>query len=198
MSVRKPNRPRQRQDEEPVAAAPVFAEAVRNLDESPLAWLARRKDKDGQPMISDIEFTAGERLRADFHFAQMTPRITANWTQLLSECGARRGSPDHGAELNDRVVAAQERVRRALKAAGPEMAGVLIDVCCYLRGLEAVEQSHRLPRRSGKYILRIALRQLARHYGILCDTGPRAGQSRAVNHWGAEGYRPKVDGDAGE
>ena len=37
-----------------------------NLDESPLAWLVRRKDKDGKPMLSEAEVNAGERLRADF------------------------------------------------------------------------------------------------------------------------------------
>ena len=34
-----------------------------NLDESPLAWLARRKDKDGRPMLSDAE-VAGRRKAA--------------------------------------------------------------------------------------------------------------------------------------
>ena len=62
----------------------VCGPSQRNLDESPLAWLARRKDKDGRPLISDAEFSAGEKLRADFWFAQMTPRVTANWSLLLS------------------------------------------------------------------------------------------------------------------
>jgi len=61
------------------------------LAESPLAWLARRKDKDGQPMLTDAEFDAGEKLRADFWFAQMTPRVTANWSLLLSGGGGVRG-----------------------------------------------------------------------------------------------------------
>jgi hypothetical protein len=56
----------------------------RDLKESPLAWLARRKDKDGRPLLSDEEFDAGEKLRADFWFAQMTPRVIANWSVLLS------------------------------------------------------------------------------------------------------------------
>lgn len=61
------------------------------MAESPLAWLARRKDKDGQPMLTDAEFDAGEKLRADFWFAQMTPRVTANWSLLLSGGGGVRG-----------------------------------------------------------------------------------------------------------
>ncbi len=58
------------------------ATATLNLSESPLGWLRRRKDRDGEPMISQAEFDAGERLRADFWFAQMTPRTTTNWSSL--------------------------------------------------------------------------------------------------------------------
>ncbi len=59
---------------------PVRQQPTLNPAESPIAWLRRRKDKDGEPMISQPQFDAGERLRADFWFAQMTPRVTANWS----------------------------------------------------------------------------------------------------------------------
>jgi enamine deaminase RidA (YjgF/YER057c/UK114 family) len=190
MSEYKPAPPLERQGDDGERALP-----GRNLDESPLAWLARRKDKDGAPMISEAEFKAGERLREDFTFAQMSPNVTANWSLLLSEGSGKSGSPDHGAQLSDHVHAARERVRRALKAAGPEMADVLIDVCCFLQGLEMIERRHRWPQRSGKHFLRIALRQLARHYGILSDADPRIAAPRRINHWGAEGYRPKSSDD---
>lgn len=167
---------------------------MRNLSESPLAWLARRKDKDGQPMLTDAEFNAGEKLRADFWFAQMTPRTTANWSLLLSGGGGGKGAPDIGPDIRDSVVAAKERVKRALGAVGPDLAGVLIDVCCHLKGLEASEKASGWPQRSGKIILQIALRQLARHYGML----PPANASSAdrpvrVRHWGASDYRPEID-----
>lgn len=60
-----------------------------DLDESPLAWLARRKSRDGRPLLAAEEVAAGERLRADFTFAQMTPRVTANWE--ASVASGRRG-----------------------------------------------------------------------------------------------------------
>lgn len=41
-----------------------------NLAESPLTALARRRDRDGQPFLSDDLVTAGERLREDFELAQ--------------------------------------------------------------------------------------------------------------------------------
>src|SRR3954468_22374781 len=56
--------------------------------ESPLAWLARRKGRDGQAMISAHQFIAGEKLRADFTLGQMTPRVTANWA---APAGRRKG-----------------------------------------------------------------------------------------------------------
>ena len=37
-----------------------------NADESPIAWLRRRKHRSGEAMISQAQFDAGERLRADF------------------------------------------------------------------------------------------------------------------------------------
>jgi len=173
-------------------------EPERDLTESPLAWLARRKDKDGRPMLSNAEFDAGEKLRADFWFAQMTPRVTANWSMFLSAGSSQRGSPDLGPDVRDSVVAARERVRRALSAVGPDLAGVLIDVCCHLKGLEASEKASGWPQRSGKVILRIALGQLARHYGI---AGARADAEYLndrpvrVRHWGAGDYRPQIAPD---
>lgn len=165
-----------------------------NLDESPLAWLARRKDKDGKPMLSDAEVRAGERLRADFWFGQMTPRVTANWSGEVRN-GARRSAPGHGADMSDHAIAARERVRLALKAAGPDLAGMLIDVCCHLKGLEGAEKSGGWPQRSGKVVLQIALRQLARHYGLQTECGTAHASRARVSHWGTPDYRPKISGD---
>jgi Domain of unknown function (DUF6456) len=166
------------------------AAAPGNTPEPPLAWLARRKGKDGKSLLSDAEVAAGEKLHADFWFAQMTPHTTANWSMLLSESDGRCGSPDHGAEISDHVVAAQQRVRLALRAAGPELSGLLIDVCCHLKGLEGVEKSLRWPQRSARIVLTIALRHLARHYGFIGDPDNTRAPGR-VTHWGADGYKPR-------
>jgi uncharacterized protein DUF6456 len=145
-----------------------------NPAESPLAWLRRRKDKDGAAMIGDAEFQAGERLRADFWFAGLTPRVTTNWSAVG---GSGRAGPGLGLDLKDNIVAARERVHRALAAVGPELAGVLIDVCCHLKGLEDAERQAGWPARSGKVVLQLALQRLARHYGLRREgeaPGPRA------------------------
>jgi hypothetical protein len=170
------------------AARPLF-----NADESPIAWLHRRKDRNGEPMISDSQFQAGERIRADFWFAQMTPRTTTNWSPVSPARRGRRygASPSSSVDASDRALAAGERVRRALSAVGPELSDVLIDVCCHLRGLEDLERAAGWPQRSAKIVLQLALTRLARHYGLERETPGR--EAGIVRHWGSEDYRPLFD-----
>ncbi|TCT02975.1 DUF6456 domain-containing protein [Aquabacter spiritensis] len=147
-----------------------------NLAESPLAWLALRKGRDGAPLIAPAQLAAGERLRCDFTRAGLTPRVTTNWS------AAGRGG---GIEaFSDVVLAAKARVNAALAAVGPELSGVLLDVCCFLKGLEAVEQERGWPARTGKVVLGLGLDRLAAHYGLASvATGRRAVAPRA---WRAE------------
>jgi hypothetical protein len=172
------------------APAPRSAAAF-NPAESPIAWLRRRKDRDGEAMISQAQFDAGERLRADFWFAQMTPRVTMSWRAIApSQRRRRSGMPFRAeADMQDSVAGARERVRRALTAVGPELAGVLIDVCCHLKGLEEAEREAGWPQRSAKVVLQLALMRLARHYGIGEAARPD-GRAAPVRHWGSEDYRP--------
>ena len=159
-----------------------------DLDESPLAWLARRKGRDGKPLLAPAEVAAGERLRADFTRAQMSPRVTANWEAAVSS--GRRGGAGSGLDLADAVVAAKARVARALDAVGPELSGALLDVCCFLKGLEEVERERGWPARGAKLVLGLGLARLARHYGLATEG---RGPGRIVS-WGAEGSRPTIDG----
>jgi hypothetical protein len=163
-----------------------------NEVESPLGWLKSRKDRNGRPLISDPQYEAGERLRADYWFARLSPRVTANWSALAPSGRSRRGAPANAADLRDEVIAAKERVMHAVDAVGPELAGVLIDICCELKGLEDAEKSHGWPQRAGKVVLQLALNRLARHYGLdVSDEAPR--RHKGIRHWGDVDYRPTLD-----
>jgi hypothetical protein len=145
--------------------------------ESPLAWLARRKGRDGRALIEPVQLLAGERLRAEFTRAHLMPRITANWDTSVAT-GARGASP---ASFTEAVVGARQRVRAALDAAGPEFAGLLVDVCCFLKRLEQVESERSWPPRSAKVVLQLGLDRLARHYGLSGQAHGRGGS--AVRAW---------------
>jgi hypothetical protein len=151
-------------------------------NESPLVWLARRRGRSGRTMIEPHQLQAGERLRADFTRAHLMPRMTSNWSNPVRS--NRRSAGSQTAVLADTVVAARQRVHHALDAVGPEFSGLLIDVCCFLKGLEVAERERRWPPRSAKIVLQLALDCLARHYGYSARI---RGPSRAgVRTWLAE------------
>lgn len=133
-----------------------------NAAESPVAVLARRRDKEGRVFLDSDLVAAAERLREDFELAQMGPRVTQNWDRFLT-AGDRGGmGPDHGQSDGPRT--ARDRVAAALRDLGPGLGDVALRCCCFLEGLEAAEQRLGWAARSGKIVLRIALQRLRRHY----------------------------------
>jgi hypothetical protein len=163
----------------------VIACAEINLAESPLAQLMRLRVKSGRTFLSRAEFEAGERLRSDYTRGRIMQRLGANWE--ASAASGRRGDANGIADLTDAALAARQRVDQALKAVGPELSGLLVDICCFLKGLETVERERVWPARSAKMLLKTALGMLARHYHP-------AGKARGhtVLHWGTEDYRPEL------
>lgn len=158
-----------------------------NLNESPLGQIAKRKDKQGKSFLNEIEVRAGERLRSDYTRGQLMPRLGANWEARVSS--GRRGGAGGVAELTDTALAARMRVEKAIVAVGPELSGVLVDVCCFLKGLELVEAERLWPARSAKIVLKAALGALSRHY-----EPPRTRSKQQIQHWGSDGYRPSIAG----
>ncbi|NNK78487.1 MAG: helix-turn-helix domain-containing protein [Litoreibacter sp.] len=133
-----------------------------NVAESPLAMLARRKDRDGKPFLESALVQAGERFREDFELAQMGPRVTQNWDRFLTS-GDRSGlAGDTGIAEGPR--AARDRILQALDDLGPGLGDIIMRCCCFLEGLETAEKRMGWSARSGKVVLRIALQRLRRHY----------------------------------
>lgn len=135
-----------------------------NFAESPLAWLHRRKGKDGKTFLSAAEFEAGERFRIDFTKAQLGPSLTANWAHQALGRTKRSHAGGLALDATHRALMARKRYDRALVAVGPGLKDILIDVCCHLQGLDGVEKAMHWPQRSGKVVLKIALDRLVQHY----------------------------------
>jgi len=166
-----------------VAQRPIATEfgracVVVDESESPLAWLARRRGRNGRALIEAHQLQAGERLRADFTYANLMPRTTTNWASPVAFDGGG------AAAATDVMIAARQRVHLALDAAGPEFSGLLLDLCCFLKGLEDIERERAWPPRTAKVVLQLGLERLARHYGY---AGEARGRARArVRTWLAD------------
>lgn len=133
--------------------------ARRNLGESPIAWLARRRDADGRPWLTPVEAAAAERLREEFESLGTLGRVTMRWDLTPRGSGGRPGLAPA-----ERDHAARQRIATALAAVGPGLREILERVCLMGSALETAERSLKLPRRAGKTVLKLALQRLARHY----------------------------------
>ncbi|MCQ0988837.1 DUF6456 domain-containing protein [Jiella marina] len=151
-----------------------------NEEETPLTRLATRRSKGGEPFLSRGEAMAGERLRVDFTRAQMTPALGQRWDGMPRQPG-RSGAGGVG-DLSDNAIDARRRVAKACDAVGPELSGLLLDVCCFLKGLETVERERQWPARSAKLLLKTGLAMLARHYGF---EGARDAEVGRIRRWRA-------------
>ena len=134
-----------------------------NLGESPLGWLARRRDARGEPLLSPTEVEAGERLREDFELAQIGPKLGQDWRRFLTPASTSSGP---GRTPCEGPMFARERVSSALESLGPGLADAALRICCFLEGLEATERRMGWSARSGKVVLKLALQRLVEHYGL--------------------------------
>src|SRR5690606_3471376 len=149
-----------------------------------------RKNRAGENFLTEAEFLAGERLRSDYTRGQIMPRLGANWEASVSS--GPRGGDDGFAKLTDAALSARIRVDKALEAVGPELAGPLIDICCFLKGLSQVETERGWPARSAKLLLKTALAALSRHYEPVTTT-----RRQNVLPWGSRDYKPSLQRNCG-
>lgn len=165
------------------------APAQVNERESPLAWLRRRKAEGGEPFMPDDAFLASERFRADVTRACLMPSVTTNWDRV--ESPSAQPGPRDPASASDAALAARQRVRTVYRLLGRDMADFLMDVCAFLMPLTEAERRRGWPARSGKLVLRLALTQLAVHYGIATQTTART--QAPIEGWMAPDARAGID-----
>jgi hypothetical protein len=129
-----------------------------NMAESPLGWLFARG------LVSQRQYDAGERLRADWERAQLAPRVTMAWdaAPVARGRGGSTGEPDvTGAQID-----AKRRFDDAIAHAGPGLADILWRVVCAGEGMRNAETALGWPARAGKLVLTIALDRIADHYRV--------------------------------
>jgi hypothetical protein len=152
-----------------------------NFAESPLSRLVVTA---GPAFLERHHIEAGERVRKLVERAQLQPRLTMAYTAAR----IAGGTPAAAGDISDLAVDAR-RALDALHANLPrDCAGVVIDVCGLLKGLQQVERERGWPRRSAKLVLRIGLEQLAAQFGL---TPLAVGQAnRRPRNWMEKGSRP--------
>lgn len=130
-----------------------------NLRESPLTWLHARGH------IDDRLFDAGERLRADYERAQLSPSVTMRWDPVRVDCG-NSGGRDRGLAPSELQLAAKDRFDGAMAEAGKGLKDILWRVACGCESLPEAERYLGWPARSGKLVLKLALDRVADFYRI--------------------------------
>jgi len=129
-----------------------------NLAESPLGWLFARG------LVSQRQFDAGERLRADWERAQLAPRVTMGWDAAPVSRG--RGGSGAQPDLTGAQIDAKRRFHGAVDSAGPGLADILWRVVCAGEGMREAETALGWPARAGKLVLTLALDRVANFYRI--------------------------------
>jgi hypothetical protein len=133
-----------------------------NLGETPIAWLARRRDSEGRPWLTPAQVAAGERLTREAEAALSGPSLTMRWDALPRSGGGSSARMEPG----DRALSAGRRVALALDACGPRLRGIVQQVCIQGSALSLAERELGLGRRRGKILLQQGLQALADHYRI--------------------------------
>lgn len=138
-----------------------------NDAESPLQWLYSRKRRGKKSLISKEQFAAGEILRSDYEKAQLGPKVIQSYSEQAGKGPLTAAFSDNViGHMTVSALEARDRVHAAFEAVGPELSSILFRVVCLAAGVEHAEAIMKLPPRSGKVVLSLALTRLARHYGI--------------------------------
>jgi len=136
--------------------------ALRDLCESPLARLAVADRDAGAAFLEPHQVEAGERIRRLAERAQMVQRTTLSYDPTRTASGSRQAPGG----IADNAIDARRVLADVLDRLPRDCAGVVLDVCGMLKGLQTIETERGWPRRSAKIVLRIGLEQAAMAMGL--------------------------------
>lgn len=157
-----------------------LGEVTIDLTESPLLRLA----SGPEAFLEPHQVLAGERIRQLFERSQMRARVTMSYSP-----DRIAGTAGTGTDPGDLAIDARRRLAGLLDKLPADCAGVVLDVCGYLKGLQLVESERGWPRRSAKLVLRIGLDQAASLLGL--EAQARGPDRTGTRHWGE---RPDIVG----
>ncbi|MEO0343081.1 MAG: DUF6456 domain-containing protein [Pseudomonadota bacterium] len=126
------------------------------LKESPVRNLARKKGPDGKPFLGPDHLKAADILSEDFRMAGFEDHPVGSLVELVDYCYAKSTA--------EPILNAHSRIVTALMDLGPDLGDIALRCCCMGEGLETAERRMGWSARSGKVVLRIALRRLVVHY----------------------------------
>lgn len=136
--------------------------------DAPLHVLARRQRTDGEPWLPPELIAAALRFRENWEIARIGGALTRDWGALIAgRVSSGSGGTGHPSGLATRRLEAEQSLEAAIRALGPELAETVLLGVCQEQGMEDIEKRLAFPARSGKIVLRIALRMLARHYASI-------------------------------
>ncbi|WP_343343055.1 DUF6456 domain-containing protein [Sphingomicrobium sp. XHP0239] len=141
-----------------VGGRPVRRSVTVHRHESPLGWLRSRGH------VSERQYEAGERLRADWERAQLAQRTTMAWD--AAPVARSRGGSGSAPDLSGAQIDAKARFDEALTHAGTGLSDILWRIVCAGEGMREAEGALGWPARSGKLVLTLALDRVADYYRI--------------------------------
>lgn len=127
--------------------------------DAPVRVLAR--SGRGPAYLSEDLVLSADRLQRDFALSQLDATPQSGWGGIMA---GLRNTPERSGSRIDRMIDARDRFVAAMDALGPELGEMALGVCCHEKGMERMEAELQMPARSGKFMLRVALKYLKRHY----------------------------------
>lgn len=144
-----------------------------------LKRLTGLRDAAGAPLFSAQELAAAGQLQADWDRADAGLVRGSDWS--AAPLGGERGVSNAQERAMAMRCDAHTRLSDTLDQLAPPLRRALESVCRYELGLEALEREEKLPPRSGKWVLKLALAQVAEIMRSHFERSAR-GKLDAVHH----------------
>ena len=136
---------------------------ARSRDAGPLARYLNSQN-GAPPILEAVHANAADIFMQDYEGSGLRSRITADWS-MMPRAKKRAGEAGAASESVHRLDA-KDRLFDALKAVGPGLDRLLINVLVRETGMGLAERELGWPARTGSAALKLALDRLAIHYRL--------------------------------